>query len=160
MILPSPRSRFVSLGDPLIWAGTLGLATQSIDISPPVICASATVTLTITGVGTSWTVNPPTFTPTGVAGVTVLSVGEPLVSQGLGLPSEYIQGFRASGAGSGPIVIDDTHAVIVVSTSGSTGTVTWTDSSTGATGTQVVQICRAQAYVVPLSKAYWMEDFR
>jgi hypothetical protein len=85
---------------------------QTLAVGPSAITTSGTTTVTWTGGGTFWTSSAPTFTPTGVAGVSVGSV----------------------------TVTSDTSASATVTTGPTGGTITWTDSTTSATATQIVAI--------------------
>ena len=80
----------------------------SLDVSPTKARPSRTITMTFIGNGTAW--GSPTFTPSGVAGVSCGSV----------------------------TVLSPTLATAPVTFGANTGTVTWTDSTTAATRNQLV----------------------
>ncbi len=122
-----------SLGEPLTWRYNPALGvTVALGVSPTTINTAAVTTVTFTGSGTTWTGTPPTFTPTGVAGVSTASLN----------------------------VLTDTSATLVVTTLGTTGTITWDDSTTGATATQIVQFAGLQhVNVVRLAQQYYLPDF-
>jgi len=82
----------------------------TLDVSPTKVRPSHVRKLTYIGSGTTWTVSPPTFTPTGVAGVSAGSV----------------------------TVVSDTVATATVTYGAAVGLVTWTDSTTSATKKQLV----------------------
>ena len=83
----------------------------SLDISPSKCRPNATRLVTFIGTGTTWLSGAPTFTPSGVAGVSV--------------------------SGS-PTVVNNTTATASVIYGVSVGTLTWTDSTTSATRNQIV----------------------
>ncbi len=83
---------------------------QTLAVTPGALPTSATTVETFTGGGTFWLTSAPTFTPTGVAGVSIGTV----------------------------TVTSNTSAHGPVTTGTATGTITWTDSTTGATETEVV----------------------
>lgn len=87
------------------------MATLSVSPSRiPAHPASTTRTVTFIGIGTSWLSSAPTFTPSGVSGVSCGTV----------------------------TVVSDTKATAPVTTGTATGTATWTDSTTSATARQAV----------------------
>lgn len=124
---------YQTFGDPLAWVYNAALGpAPTLAVSPATINTAAVTTVTFTGSGTSWLSSPPTFTPTGVSGVSTGSLN----------------------------VISDTSATLLVTTLGSTGTITWEDSTTFATATQIVQFCGFQSIqVVRLPEAYYLPDF-
>lgn len=132
MIIPSSRPSTQTFGDPLAWIYNPALVTATLAVSPAVINTDSTVTVTWTGSGTTWLSVAPTFTPSGVSGVS-----------------------------SGAVTVDsDTQAHATVTTGSNTGTVTWTDSTTSKTATQIVQFAGMQlVYIVPLPLAYYKPDF-
>jgi hypothetical protein len=79
-------------------------------VTPGALPTSATTPEIFYGGGTFWLTTPPTFTPTGVAGVSCGTVS----------------------------VISNTEAHAPITTGATTGTITWTDSTTGATVTEPV----------------------
>lgn len=83
----------------------------SLDVSPSKILPNATRTVTFVGSGTAWLSGAPTFTPSGVSGVSV----------------------------DGDVtVVSDTVARAGVIYGASVGTLTWTDSTTSETRNQLV----------------------
>lgn len=133
MVSPSTQSRYISLGDPLVWAYPAGAGGASLSVSPPIVNTSCVVTIYFTGVGTTWTSTTPVFSPSGVSGVTL-----------------------------GSITYDsDTTAHADLTVGGNTGTLTWTDSSVSTTATQIVQFSGLTVpQVVRLPAIYWTEEWR
>jgi hypothetical protein len=85
---------------------------QTLAVTPGALPASSTTPETFTGGGTFWLTSAPTFTPTGVAGVSI-----------------------------GTVTVDsNTQARANITTGTATGTITWTDSTTGATVTELVAL--------------------
>jgi hypothetical protein len=82
----------------------------TLDVSPTKVRPSRVQTITFIGAGTTWTGSAPTFTPSGVAGVSAGSV----------------------------TVVSDTVATAPVTYGAAVGLVTWTDSTTSATKKQLV----------------------
>ena len=79
-------------------------------VSPSKVRPNNTRVLTFTGTGTSWLTSAPTFTPSGLAGVSL----------------------------SGLTVQSNTIATATATYASNRGTVTWTDSTTAATWNQHV----------------------
>lgn len=132
MIIPSTRPVFQSFGDPIFWVYEPALVTSTLAVSPAVLNTSTVTVVTWTGSGTTWLGTPPTFTPSGVSGVSCGAV----------------------------TVVSDTSAYANVTTGTNTGTVTWQDSSTLATATQLVQFAgMPRAYIVHIPFAYYQPDF-
>lgn len=133
MVSPSARSRYISLGDPLVWAYPAGAGGASLSVSPPIVNTSCVVTIYFSGVGTAWTSTTPVFSPSGVSGVSL-----------------------------GSITYDtDTTAHADLTVGGNTGTITWVDPSTSATATQIVQFAGMSVpQVVRLPAVYWSEEYR
>jgi len=125
---PTPQT----FGDPLPWIYNPALVTTTLSVSPPVLNTSTVTVVTWTGSGTSWLGTPPTFTPSGVSGVSC-----------------------------GAVTVDsDTQAHANVTTGTSTGTITWTDSTTSQTATQLVQFAgMTNVRVVPIPLQYYHPDF-
>ncbi len=83
----------------------------TLDVSPIRVLANQTRTITFIGGSTTWLSGAPTFTPSGVSGVSV----------------------------SGPVtVVSDTVATASVIFGATKGTLVWTDSTTSATRNQLV----------------------
>lgn len=82
----------------------------TLGVSPTRIGANQSRTVMFIGSGTAWGTSAPTFTPSGVAGV----------------------------SGSGLSVASNTLATLSVTYGAGHGVLTWTDSTTGATVNQVV----------------------
>lgn len=123
---------YQTFSDPLAWRYPAALVTATLAVSPPSLDTNTSSTVTWTGSGTSWLSSTPTFTPTGVSGVSV-----------------------------GSITYDsDTQAHATVTTGTNTGTITWTDSSTSATANQFVQFGgRSHVFVIPIPFQYYRPDF-
>jgi hypothetical protein len=83
---------------------------QLVAVSPTTASASTSTPVTFTGTGTLWTTSSPTFTPSGVAGCSI----------------------------TGLSIISNTQANATLITGSATGTLTITDSSSGATCTFAV----------------------
>jgi len=83
---------------------------QTLSLAPGAIATSNTTTVTFSGGGTLWLSSAPTFTPSGVTGVSCGSI----------------------------TVQSNTLATAPVTTGVSTGNVTWTDSTTSATAFETV----------------------
>lgn len=82
----------------------------TLGVSPSRVPANQTRTIKLIGSGTTWGTTAPTFTPSGLAGV----------------------------SGTNRVVQGDTLATLDVTYGANRGVVTWTDSTTGATANQVV----------------------
>ena len=93
----------------------------TLDISPTFVRPSQTRTILFIGAGTSWQSSAPTFTPSGVAGVSCGSV----------------------------TVLSNTLASAPVTYGANAGVLTWTDSTTSATRNQSIQGRLPVKYVPP-----------
>lgn len=93
---------------------------QTLAVTPGSIPASNTTTVSFSGTGTLWTSTTPTFTPSGVAGVSIGTI----------------------------TVTSDLAASAPVTTGATTGTLTWTDSTTAATTTETVSPATASAFTL------------
>lgn len=82
----------------------------ALSVSPTRVPANQTRTVTFTGSGTTWTTTAPTFTPSGLSGV----------------------------SGTGLVVQGNTLATLSVTYGAAHGVVTWTDSTTGAAFNQLI----------------------
>jgi hypothetical protein len=82
----------------------------TLDVSPTKVRPNETYAISFIGGGTSWLSTPPTFTPSGLAGVSAGSV----------------------------TVVSDVLATAPVTFPAAGGVVTWTDSTTSATRNQLV----------------------
>lgn len=132
MILPQSFPSTQTFGDPFEWILDPALVTSTLSVSPAVLNTSTVTVVTWTGSGTSWLGTPPTFTPSGVSGVSC-----------------------------GAVTVDsDTQAHADVTTGTSTGTITWQDSTTSKTATQLVQFAgMTNVRVVPIPLQYYHPDF-
>jgi hypothetical protein len=84
--------------------------SATLDVSPTITRPNRTRVVQFIGTGTSWMANPPTFWTTGVGEITVNST----------------------------TVLSDTQVEASVTYGPLTGTLTWQDSTTGATRNQLV----------------------